>query len=583
MKVMAIAPYEGLKELLLQLGEDEPFDLQVEYGDLEEGVHLAKQAVNNGTDIIISRGGTAELIQKVVSIPVIDIEVSGYDLLRVLTLVKEYTGKTAIVGFPPISEGAATICEIANIELSTYTVKNEHEVEPTLLELHKKGYDMFIGDVITVKKAANLGFNAILITAGKESVHKAFQQAKKTHHLYSALKQNYAMARQILDHYQAGIVVYNRSGQVVFTNRDFKEKYLDLFAKVIDLESALQTAFKQETFKTFVQRAEEVWKVTAFPMQKDFIVFRVIDVTNENALTGTTLLPSSNHSNMASHHTKMKHALHLAEIYRDRDEPIWIEGEVGTGKEKLAHFIHSSSKREPYPLLRIDCEIVQEEQWLQLLNIEHPDATLLHHEMGSVLLKNIDALTLSIQKRLLRLLGTKEVGCRFIATSREPYQTLLAQGVFLEELYYKMARLTIHLPSLNERKEDIENLTLLFISKYNQKFGKQCVGLRQEAKEALENFRWSGNINQLKQVIEEIVLISEDPYIAVEDVEAILKTKRSATFQGSLSLNGTLEEIERRIIKQVWEEEGRNQTRTAKRLGINRTTLWRKMNLPRLR
>lgn len=98
MKVLAIAPYNGLKELMITLGEKEEFELQVEIGDLEEGLTLAKDAIHNGIDIIISRGGTAELIQRELTIPVVEIEVSGYDMLRVLTLAKGYPGKKQLLG-----------------------------------------------------------------------------------------------------------------------------------------------------------------------------------------------------------------------------------------------------------------------------------------------------------------------------------------------------------------------------------------------------------------------------------------------------------------------------------------------------
>lgn len=143
-RIMAIAPYNGLKELMINMGKNENFELQVEVGDLKTGVMLAKQAVTNGIDVIISRGGTADLIQKEVSIPVIEIEISGYDMLRVLTLVKDYPGKIAIVGFTPIVEGASTVCEILDDDISSYTVEKKEEVEPKLIKLKEEGYNVII-------------------------------------------------------------------------------------------------------------------------------------------------------------------------------------------------------------------------------------------------------------------------------------------------------------------------------------------------------------------------------------------------------------------------------------------------------
>src|SRR5699024_4119419 len=98
-KVLVIVPYEGLLEMMKEVSQEvEDIELQVELGNLSEGVAIAKNAENEGYHVIVSRGGTASMIQEAVSIPVIDIQVSGYDVLRILTLVKGFSGKAAIVG-----------------------------------------------------------------------------------------------------------------------------------------------------------------------------------------------------------------------------------------------------------------------------------------------------------------------------------------------------------------------------------------------------------------------------------------------------------------------------------------------------
>lgn len=146
-------------------------------------------------------------------------------------------------------------------------------------------------------------------------------------------------------------------------------------------------------------------------------------------------------------------------------------------------------------------------------------------------------------------------------------------------LYYRLAEVTLPLPSLRERKEDIEGLSLLYINEYNAKYGKQVVGLRDEAREELERFEWRGNIHQLRQVIEEAVLLAKGLYIEQGEISEVLSTRRMRTEYGKpdFDLSGTLEEIEQRIIQQVLLEEGMNQVKTAERLGISRTTLWRKI------
>lgn len=225
MKVMAIAPYEGLKELMVQVAGGENFEFEAASGDLEKGVELAKQAEANGTDLIISRGGTAELIQQEVSIPVVDIEVSGYDMLRVLTLAKGYPGKAAIVGFPMIADGASAVCEILDIRIDACTVSDERDVEPVLLQLKEQGYQIIIGDVITIEKAEQLGLNGLLLTSGKESIAKAFAYAKKLYSFLESIKQKYAVPYHILQKAETGYAVYNKTLRPVFSKRRICRTY----------------------------------------------------------------------------------------------------------------------------------------------------------------------------------------------------------------------------------------------------------------------------------------------------------------------------------------------------------------------
>lgn len=132
----------------------------------------------------MSRGGTAALIQKHVNIPVVDIPVSGYDLLRALTLIKDYQGKKAVVGFENITQGVRTIGELYGIKIDIYTIQQEEEVWDLLQQLQEQGTQVVLGDVITDKAAKELGMQSMLITSGRESVKEAFHQAKQMYRLY---------------------------------------------------------------------------------------------------------------------------------------------------------------------------------------------------------------------------------------------------------------------------------------------------------------------------------------------------------------------------------------------------------------
>ncbi|NLR42934.1 sigma-54-dependent Fis family transcriptional regulator [Bacillus megaterium] len=589
MKVLAIAPYNGLKELMITLGEKEEFELQVEIGDLEEGLTLAKDAIHNGIDIIISRGGTAELIQRELTIPVVEIEVSGYDMLRVLTLAKGYPGKKAIVGFSPISEGASTICEILDINMSAYKVKSEKEIEPILVQLQQDGYTNIIGDAITVKIAEKLGLNGILLTSGKESVLKSFQNAKKIYGFLSSFKKNYLMSYDIIQNEMEGIVVYNSTSRAIFSNPYFNKNFTDSFKQNLNVEEAVKTVCNTGSFETVFSRDDDFWTVKGYPLETShskLIMFRINQYkSNENqGIDGISIVSLQNEASSASNLTtivtkneRMQGVLKAATIYANTEEHVWISGEEGTGKERLAKIIHVNSERREYPLLIIDCEVLSKAQWARLLDKSSYDDLLAHNPHGSVILNNIDFLELDTQKQLASYLKKNSTTCRFITLSRKSIEYLTETQRFDQELYYLLASLTLDLPSLTERKEDIESLALFFIGEYNIKFGKQIVGIRSDANENLKNFEWTGNIKQLKQIIKESVLLAEGAFLELHDLKKVISTIRVTSDNQEIDLNGTLEEIERKIIKRIWLEEGMNQTKTAERLGINRTTLWRKL------
>jgi transcriptional regulator, propionate catabolism operon regulatory protein len=583
-KVFAIAPYEGLKELIIELGRNQDFEIHVEVGDLEKGVELASRAADQGFDIIISRGGTAELIQKKVSIPVIEIEVSGYDMLRVFTLVRDYPGKAAIVGFPPISEGAATVCQILEIDISPFVISKEEEVKPTLKQLLEKGYEVIIGDVITVKEAENLGLNGVLITSGKESILKAFQNAKKMHNYFSILRRKLSIAQQILQEEEEGFVVFDTTFNSVYSNTCFTEQLNKTFKASIRIEEAVTEVISKGEYTSLIENNNVFWKVKGTKLQGfeiSLVLFRLHRVeSNQKRLSDginiiSSLMNSSPIKSSFIKSNQMKMVIQSAEKYSEKEESIWISGEKGTGKEKLAHYIHYHSSKRSFPLMTIHCSLLTADQWNLLLSEE--EGLLASNDNGTIFLKNIDSIPLSNQKELISYIKKNNLKSRMIASSSENILIMIESGTFLHDLYYLLAQLTLSLPPLSKRKEDIDHIARIFINESNTKYGKQIAGIRNEAIWELENYSWPGNITQLKQVINEAVLIANGPFIEKEDINNILKTKLEETEMAKLNLSGTLEEIEMRIIRQVWLEEGMNQTKTAERLGITRTTLWRKL------
>jgi transcriptional regulator with PAS, ATPase and Fis domain len=182
---------------------------------------------------------------------------------------------------------------------------------------------------------------------------------------------------------------------------------------------------------------------------------------------------------------------------------------------------------------------------------------------------------------------------RIIVATNQNLSQLVDEKIFREDLYYRINVLNINLPSLQERKEDIPLLVNFFIQKYRQKVNHIVKGISQEGIEMLEHYNWPGNIRQLENVVERLMVRSRERFILPGLIQDVMQSLRGylpeapspSLFQAASSDNGafpipphaSLKEIEKLIIQQVVEEEAGNKIAAAARLQIGRTTLWRKL------
>ena len=177
-RVLGIAPYEGMKTLMSSVVADYPqIDLTLFVGDMEQGLEIARSNFHGDYDVVISRGGTAKMLQKNLALPVIEIDISMYDILCALKLADGLTGKTAMVSFANITSSAHLLCDLMKYNMDIYTIDSAEAVEPTLRQLQKNDYQSILCDMISNTTAKRLGLNSFLITSGVDSIRKAFDQA----------------------------------------------------------------------------------------------------------------------------------------------------------------------------------------------------------------------------------------------------------------------------------------------------------------------------------------------------------------------------------------------------------------------
>lgn len=177
-KILGIAPYEELNYSMTIIGEQYPeVETTIYTADLVEGQKLATQLCNDGYDAIISRGGTAKLIRRVVSLPVIDVSLSIYDVHSAIRLAENYTDNFVIVGYPSITEKAHLLCDLLGLNIEIYTIDEDINAQEMLDSLAEKKYELILCDAITNRTALLKSLNTLLITSGLESIKRAYEDA----------------------------------------------------------------------------------------------------------------------------------------------------------------------------------------------------------------------------------------------------------------------------------------------------------------------------------------------------------------------------------------------------------------------
>ena len=277
----------------------------------------------------------------------------------------------------------------------------------------------------------------------------------------------------------------------------------------------------------------------------------------------------------------------------ESDSSVLIEGQSGTGKELIARAIHSLSHRKTKPLVVINCAAVPD----NLLESElfgykagaFTDAKkdkpgkIALAEAGTLFLDEIGEISPAIQVKLLRFLQEREYeplggiatvksDVRIIAATNKILSEEIRSGRFREDLYYRINVVNLRIPSLSERKEDIPLLIKHFIHKYNIIKGKNIEGVSDEVMNILMNHDYPGNIRELENIIEHAFVLCREPYIRQLHLPNHFKN-----IVTPLHDNLTLEEMERVYILKALEKNSWNRKNTANDLGIDTTTLWRKM------
>ncbi|HOV15310.1 MAG TPA: sigma-54 dependent transcriptional regulator, partial [Spirochaetota bacterium] len=383
---------------------------------------------------------------------------------------------------------------------------------------------------------------------------------------------------------------------------------IDLLKKIVDINRNIYiiviTAYGS------IENAVECMKIGAFdfltkPFQSDELIFILNKITERKKLLDENKelrqkLEQTQNNTIIGKSKKITDIVGFAQKLSDTKHKILITGESGTGKDVLAKFIHTGSKRSEKPFIAVQCGLLPE----SLLESElfghkkgsftgaFEDKIGLFEEAngGTVFLDEIGDINLSVQAKLLRFIQENEVrkigdnkskivDVRLISATNKDLKQLIKENKFREDLYYRLNVISIHLPPLRERKEDIPLLVNHFIKQINRE-NQQNIEIDNSCYDYLINYKWVGNIRELRNCLENASAICENNKIMLRDIEGILNNNEDVihynsnnqTFKEAKS--SVINEFEKNFLINCLTNNDGNITKTSIQAGIDKKNFW---------
>lgn len=626
-KILLFAPYHDCKRLADEVAADfgeADIVLETIYA---VGVKFI-QVQRFDCDAMIARGVTASALRAVYNnIPVVDLPVTGYDMINAVHRCKQryHATKIAVIGSSSMIYGVRNVAGILDVDIDCYNVVKEDDAERCVRESLDKGTEAVISGAMTVEIARNHGMNAVLVESGKEAILQAIQEAVRTARVAKKSQEEAVRVKAIMDYAYEGIVAIDEKGLITVFNQT-AEDIMKVDAKTVlgrHIRSVLPDTGLLRVLETGEEELGEVQKINGIMVAKNRVPVKVKDriagavatfqnVVKLQEMEGRIrekihykgLKAKYSFKDIIGTSRAIQDTIEITQKFSKVDSNILLIGETGTGKELFAQSCHHDSRRRKGPFVAVNCAALPE----NLLESEFfgyvqgaftgaakggkPGLFELAHQ-GTIFLDEVSEIPLKLQGRLLRVLQEREimrlgddrvipVDVRVISTTNKDLKQLAAQGSFRQDLLYRLDVLHLNIPPLRDRYGDVLVLFEHFMAFYNNKFNKKIQQkLSPEAQKLLTDYNWPGNIRELGNVCERLAVLAEVPVIQQRDIFKVMDLARRkvetavAVDQAKRVKKHT--ELDVQMIREALDRAEGNRTKAADYLGISRTTLWRKL------
>ncbi|MFT5534523.1 MAG: propionate catabolism operon transcriptional regulator [Burkholderiaceae bacterium] len=597
-------------------------DIEVVEGAFDVALAQARERVHAGlVDVFVSAGSNAAMLRNNLQAPVAIIQLDGFSLLQALLKARSRSTRVGVVMFGKTIPELDDIKDILKLEIVQYAYQTPEDARHCFERLRADGFNVIVGSSLVVEMAEDHGLFGLLAYS-LEGLRRGFDDAIELARVTRLESGRYQQLNAVLGNLQDPVLAVDRQHRIIAVNPRMQElldkpdtpllgKSLDVIVPELSLVQTIQSGIEERAL--VLRFARRDWIANRTPIREHGnIVGAAITLYDAQKISeaDTTLRMQQRKLQVSAKYSfadllgnspVFQRAINTARRFAKTDMTVLIIGESGVGKELFAQAIHNDSARAGQPFVALNCAAFPEPLLeSELFGYEEGAFTGSRRggkrgmfetaHTGTLFLDEIGDMPLSLQTRLLRVLQEREItrvggvvtipiDVRVIAATHQPLQEMIAARQFRQDLYYRINTLRLSLPTLRERPADLKHLAQTLVERALQRLGSPL-----DAKQImapllpyLSSYAWPGNVRELENIANRIAVFllqfAEGEPISYDGLredcpELFLPEYFSAT--------GTDDNVQLRTTDALRSSEG-NRTLAAQRLGISRSTLWRRM------